>query len=493
MASKQTFFFYDLETSGTNPKEDRIMQFAGQRTTLDLKPIGEPINLLVKMSDDTLPQPKAIQVTGITPQSTQADGLTEAELCRFLMEEVFVPGTISLGYNTIRFDDEFMRYLFWRNFYDPYVWQWQDGRGRWDMLDVVRMTRALRPDGIKWPVRDDGKITNKLDMLTVANNIEHSNAHDAMADVEATIAIAKLIKNKQPQLFDYLFSIRGKKNVQKRVNLENKQTFVYSSGRYGTEHNFTTIAFPLTAGRNGNVLVYDLRYDLQDISRNNETGVLEGTEGCAPVVTGRSPFLFASVVTDCESLPKSPVSLYPIIKELQYNRCPAVAPVGVLKTEEDWKRIDLDKATIEKNLKTLLAHPEFAEQIRLQHEEQKDWPAPIDAESALYDGFLNDADRIRCNAVRNAGAEQLADFEPDFTDERLPELFLHYKARNFAHSLSEHEVSEWEKYRLTRLGRQSKSYLKTIKKLVDQGELKDSIAEDLILWYQSICPSGYEE
>lgn len=159
----ESFFFYDLETSGLNPRTDRIMQFAGIRTDLDFHTIGEPINLLVQLSDDTLPSPDAIMVTGITPHQTRTDGITEREFARFFTEEVATPGTTIIGYNSVRFDDEFIRNALWRNFYEPYTWQWQDGRSRWDVLDVVRLTRALRPDGINWPVTSEGKPTNRLE------------------------------------------------------------------------------------------------------------------------------------------------------------------------------------------------------------------------------------------------------------------------------------------------------------------------------------------
>ena len=154
------------------------MQFAGQRTTLDLEPIGEPVNILVKMTNDALPSPSAIAVTGITPQQTLMDGITEAEFCKYIIEEIFTPGTIAVGYNTVRFDDEFMRAILWRNFYDPYEWQWKDGRSRWDMLDVVRLTRALRPEDINWPFRDDGTPTNRLELITKLNGLEHAHAHE---------------------------------------------------------------------------------------------------------------------------------------------------------------------------------------------------------------------------------------------------------------------------------------------------------------------------
>ena len=106
-----SFFFYDLETSGFNPRSARIMQFAGQRTDMDLKPIGEPVNCLIKLTPDVLPGPDAILVTGITPQKTLADGMTEAEFLRIFYEDVVKPDTIFTGFNNVRFDDEFMRFL----------------------------------------------------------------------------------------------------------------------------------------------------------------------------------------------------------------------------------------------------------------------------------------------------------------------------------------------------------------------------------------------
>ena len=284
----KTLFFYDLETSGLRPREDRIMQFAGQRTDMNLNPIGEPVNILVKMTNDALPSPGAINVTGITPQATLMDGVSEAEFCRYVTEEVFTPETVAVGYNTVRFDDEFMRACLWRNFYDSYEWEWKDGRSRWDMLDVVRLTRALRPEGIEWPFTPEGKPTNRLELLTKLNGVEHEHAHDALSDVYATIAVARLIRDKQPKLFDYLYRMRGKREVQKLVNLENPQPFVYASGRYANEFNKTTVAVPIAPGRNGNVLVYDLRYNLEELNKqSSSTFSSAGLEDSGTSYTGQ--------------------------------------------------------------------------------------------------------------------------------------------------------------------------------------------------------------
>jgi len=499
--NKPTFFFYDLETSGLSARDDRIMQFAGQRTDLDLNPIGDPINILVKLPNDTLPSPGAIMVTKITPQQTQADGLTEAEFCDFLEQEVFTKNTCAVGYNSIRFDDEFIRHLFWRNFRDPYTWQWKDGRSRWDLLDVVRLTRALRPDGIKWPTQEieveekdkDGKPTgkkkkvisetNRLELITKLNGITHAHAHDAMSDVEALIDVTRLIKEKQPKLYDYLYTMRDKKQVAKLVNLEDKRPFVYASGRYSGEHHKTTVAFPLTAGRNHNIVVFDLRQNVEDLLKKGDES-----------------------------------SFFPTVKELCLNKCPAVSPIGVLDiestetfpsdsgkkplTQTGWQRIGLDQETVKKNLDILLKHPDFAERIRTLIEKRSEYPSAPDPEGNLYDGFLNSHDNILCEAVRNADENRLADFHPEFNDERLPDLLLHYKAKNFPKSLSKDEESKWEEYRLARLNRQLPSFAKQMEEMQKalaagketnaQGQKIDPfILEELSLWHQSLQPEDY--
>lgn len=471
----QTFFFYDLETSGLNPRSDRVMQFAGQRTDMDLNPVGDPINVLVKLNDDTLPSPEAVMVTGITPQSTQADGYTEAEFAQFLYDEVFTEDTITVGFNSIRFDDEFIRYLFWRTFRDPYVWAWKDGRSRWDILDVVRITRALRPEGIEWPVDDEGRATNRLEFITKINGIVHTKAHDALSDVEALIDVSKILKTKQPKLFDYLLSMRDKKAVQKLVNLDDKQPFVYTSGRYSAEFDKTTIAFPLTSAPNSNVVVYDLRHDPTSFVAMSQDELAKK--------------MFASWD---ERKSEGFVSLP--VKTLQYNRCPAVAPVGVLEQEDGWDKIKLDIETIEKHKKVLLEHPEFAEKIRSLAEKRPEFPGGKDVESKLYDGFLNGPDAIRVESVRNADMSELADFHPNFTDERLDSLLLHYKARNFPRSMSEDEMKAWESWRTERLAQQLPPYMAALQRIAKSADdEKRFLLEELQLWAEAIMPANDAE
>lgn len=467
----ETFFFYDLETSGLSARDDRIMQFAGQRTDMDFKPLGEPVNILIRLSDDVLPSPEALLVTGITPQQTVADGYSEAEFAKMLVDEIFTPETIAIGFNSIRFDDEFVRHFLWRNFYDPYEWSWKDGRSRWDILDVVRMTRALRPDGIVWPVDDKGNPTNRLELLTKENGVDHYKAHDALSDVMATIAVAKLISEKQPQLFHYLLKLRNKKEVMKLVNLDEKKPFVYTSGRYEGEHDKTTVAFPLTSGKNGNVVVYDLRYDP------------------TPLVSLSPKELADRLYASWEERQKDDFVKLPV-KELQYNRAPAVAPLGVLEQGGGWERIHLNMATIEANRKILLAAPHFAENIRALFEKKKEYPVSPDPEAQLYDGFVNDRDRIRVESVRNATERELVDFHPSFDDERLAPLLLHYKARNYPRSLSEDETIQWESWRSERLRARLPVFLKSLQAAFSRSnDTQRFIIEELQLWAESIIPA----
>lgn len=468
----KTFFFYDLETSGLNPREARVMQFAGIRTDMELKQIGESYNILVKLNDDVLPSPEALMVTGITPQQTINDGISEAEFSKILATEIFAPETTVVGFNNIRFDDEFIRHLFWRNFYDPYEWSWKDGRSRWDLLDVVRMTRALRPEGIEWPVDDKGAATNRLELITKANGLNHIKAHDALSDVEALIAVTKLIKDKQPQLYEYLLKMRDKNEIKKLVNLDYKQPFVYVSGRFEAEFNKATIAFPLTTGKNGNVVIYDLRYDPTSFVKLNQKELAK-------------KFYATWEERQEEDFEKIPV------KEIQYNRAPAVAPLGVLSQGDGWKKISLNEDTITKHKTILLSHPEFAENIRSIFENREEFKKSINPEAQLYDSFVSDIDKVRVEAVRNANERQLADFHPNFVDERLPELLLHYKARNFPNSLAEDEAAAWENWRSQKIAKDLPSFMKSLQKLakITSDESKLFILQELQLWAESVAPA----
>lgn len=453
------------------------MQFAGQRTDLNLKPIGEPENLFIKMTPDVLPDPDAILITGITPQSTMVEGLTEAEFLQYFTEQIATPGTIFLGYNTVRFDDEFMRCLHYRNFYDAYEWQWQDGKSRWDLLDVVRMTRALRPEGIEWPFNAEGKATNRLELLTALNKLNHEHAHDALSDVYATIEIANLIRNKQTKLFDYLMTMRDKRKVAELVDTE--QPFIYTSGQYPSEFEKTAVVVKICdhPKRQG-ALVYDLRHDPSKYKDMTAAELAEAWKWKKDATEERLP-----------------------IKVLQYNKCPAVAPLGVLD-EKSQERLKIDLKQVKKHQALLMQMPELEEKLCqavdiLDEGLQTTLLAgERHVDGQLYDGFFGNQDKQGMRVVRAAKPEELGDLNLNFQDNRLTELLPLYKARNFPRSLSTEERTQWDAFCKKQLldgGQHSRMarYLKRLQEVAAKEDLtghQQYIIEELKLYAESIMP-----
>lgn len=477
-----SFFFYDLETSGFDPRQARIMQFAGQRTDMNLKPIGEPFNLYVKMTADVLPEPDAILVTGITPQKTIAEGLTEHEFTEIFHSQVATKDTIMVGFNSIRFDDEFIRYTNYRNFFDAYEWQWDQGRSRWDILDLVRMTRALKPDGIQWPFAPDGKPTNRLEYLAAVNKLNHVAAHDALSDVQATIDVAKLIKSRQPQLFDHLLKIRTKNEVRKIV--EAKKPFMYTSGRFPSQYLHTTpCIFLARSANNDYALVYDLRNDPE-------------------------PFLNMTVDELIEAWrydPETKTTLLPV-KTLKYNRAPAVLP-GVVQDEATLERLQLEINEVTENMQKLLAHPAgFAARLlkavkQLDEQRYQQQLTMVDnqltVEARLYDGFIGDADRELMRQVRAVAPQKLDEFRTKFQDKRLKSLMPLYKARNFPKLLDGDERLAWEKFcfdKLTAGGPESRmaKYFARLQELAETRTSKNDqyLLEELKLYGESVIPES---
>lgn len=453
------------------------MQFAAQRTDMNLNPVGEPFNYLIKLSDDVLPDPDAVLITGITPQATISEGLTEAEFLKIFTTEIALPDTIFTGFNSVRFDDEFMRFLHYRNFYDPYEWQWKEGRSRWDILDLVRMTRALRPEGIKWPYDSQGQSACRLTLLTAINGLDHDKAHDALNDVQATIALARLVRKKQPKLFGYLLSLRDKKSVKELVNKH--QTFVYTSGKYSGDCEKTTIVTSVAnhPKRDG-VLVYDLTVDPTPFLKMSPAELAEAWK-----------------YTKDETVRRVPV------KTLQFNRCPAIAPYAVMDNKTR-ARLQISAENLDKNLRLVRADNSFADKLlvaleMLDKQQQASWlQDDTEVDAKLYDGFFNDDDKHQMQFVRSAPSQKIKEMAPVFKDDRLKALWPLYKARNFPKLLSDEDRQTWEVFRQRKLlgGKQASraaKYFKRLSELISQSKITDEqryLLEELQLYGQSILP-----
>ena len=413
----QSYYWYDLETSGTEPRWDRIVQFAGLRTDVDLNEVGDEYCTYVHLPDDVLPDPDASLVTSLTPQLVRQQGISEWQALTRVNEIFSVPGTCVAGYNSLRFDDEFIRHGLYRTLMDPYTREWQNGNSRWDLIDLVRATGALRRDGIHWPADEEGLPVYRLEALAAANGLEHGQAHDAMSDVRATLALARLIKTKQPKLYDYYYAGRFKKQPRQVLEPYGARVCVHVSGMYPRHRfGFAPIVSLCRHPTNSNsIIVADLAEDVEILLEWSEERIREN--------------LFAS---DADTRPP--------LKEIRINRCPFVAPLAVLTAEnEEW--LNVDHRQIEKRMRRL-KKPGLVQKIQRVYAHNQP-PKAVDVDAALYEGFLNDEDRARCASFQSElKAERWVDL--DYRDKRLAPLVARLKARSFTERLDADERREWQ-------------------------------------------------
>ena len=455
-----TLFWHDYETTGVDPRRDRPLQFAGRRTTLDLEPVEEPVVLWCKPARDTLPQPEALLLTGITPQEADARGLRECDFADRIEEELARPGTCSVGYNSIRFDDEVTRHLFWRNLHDPYGREWRNGNSRWDLIDLARLACALRPEGLEWPERAPGVPSFRLEDLARANGLAHERAHEALSDVDATIGLARKLRAAQPRLYDFHFALRQKTRVEALLDWVRLEPVLHASSRYPAErHRGTAIVAPLMVvpGRRNEVVVFDLDGDPEPLLALDAEAILDR------LFTPR-----ADLPEGVERIP---------LKSVHTNRSPALAPLSVLRPE-DARRLGFDveaclarRDRLHAAIETIRAKLAVV-YTRIPRDSE-------DADSALYSGFMPDADLKLLPAARAAlRSPGPTDFDPArFQDPRLREIAWRYRARNAPEALDGMERQRWDTMVRARLtGASEATTIKHDDLATRVAELKNSLA-----------------
>ncbi|MDO8862493.1 exodeoxyribonuclease I [Haliea sp. E1-2-M8] len=432
-----SFYWHDYETFGTDPSRDRPVQFAGLRTDAELNVVGEPLVIYARPADDFLPHPQACLVTGISPQLALERGVPECEFIARIHAELAQPGTCGVGYNSLRFDDEFTRYTLYRNFFDPYAREWQQGNSRWDLIDLLRTAWALRPEGIEWPLREDGHASFRLEELTAANGIAHTAAHDALSDVEATIAMARLVRERQPRLYDYVLRSRDKRTVQAQLDIAGMKPVLHISGMFGAERFNTALMVPLAAhpDNRNEVICFDLSADpapLRDLS----------AEALRELLFARRDEL-------------APGQQRPGLKTVHTNRCPVLVPAKMADPAIA-ARIGLDGECCRRHLALLRQWREqdgagMTEKLQGVYQ-GRSFPPVSDPDRMLYSGgFFADQDRRTMDAVRAADPETLAQQSFAFADARLPEMLFRYRARNYPGTLAAAERAQWDEFRFQRI------------------------------------------
>ncbi|KZY70158.1 exodeoxyribonuclease I [Oleiphilus sp. HI0071] len=481
----QTIFWHDYETFGADPQRDRPCQFAGIRTDLELNVIDDPVTFYAKPTEDYLPAVQACLVTGITPQEAAQKGCSEAEFAARIQAQFTEPGTCVAGYNSVRFDDEVSRNLFYRNFFDPYEREWKNGNSRWDIIDVVRLTYALRPEGIEWPVGDDGKVSFRLEKLTEMNGIAHEAAHDAMSDVYATIALAKLIKDKQPKLYKHAFDLRTKAAVKSFFEQNGEQPFIHVSSKIPVAKGCCAMMYPLMPHpTNQNAIIcFDLRQHPSVLMNHSADQLRE--------------MIYAK--TQFDELGRV-LAERPAIKLVHLNKCPMVAPAAMIKVipEDRLKDWDLDLEVMREHLKLLRSSKESVMHVKEVFESDHDFATITDPDLMIYSGgFFSPKDKTELSRVQRLDANGLADYATSFEDARLDEMLFRYKARSFPDSLSSDEREKWLAYCQARLlgadhdCRNFSEFSKELKAAAAQtepGSRASQILEELQLYAESIYP-----
>lgn len=430
--SDTTFLWHDYETFGANPRFDRPAQFAGIRTDLDFNPVGDPVEWYCRPPTDQLPHPQACLITGITPQLADDRGLTEPDFIARVLDALGEPGTIGVGYNSLRFDDEVTRHTAWRNFHDPYAREWRHGCGRWDIIDMARLTYALRPDGITWPTRNDGAPSFRLEDLAAANDLAQSRAHDALSDVQSTIDLARLIRDRQPKLYDYVFGHRDKASARAMLDAETHTPVLHVSEKFPASQGCLSLIMPL-AGHPVNknaVICYDLRHDPSALIDLPAEDVHE------------------RLFTAADDLPDDVTRI--ALKGVHINKSPVLVPVKTLQPDQA-ARVGLDLDTCRAHYKQLVAAgPDLADKVSAVFA-MAEFDAPADPEQDLYGGFVTDDDRRLCDRVLAAAPADFDGLDLPFRDKRLHDLLLRYRARHHPDSLNDAERDEYRQWRANRL------------------------------------------
>ena len=428
-----TFYWHDYETWGTDPSIDRPSQFAGIRTDLDLNIIDKPMNIMCRPSLDCIPHAEACLITKILPQDAEKNGLKEKDFFLKIYNEMIKPNTCSLGFNSLRFDDEVTRYGLYRNFYDPYEREWKNNNSRWDIIDLVRLCYALRPDGINWPINTEGHVSFKLEDLTRKNNLTHDSAHDALSDVYATIAIAKLIKNTHPKLFNHVFNLRKKNNIKSILKIGSNTPLLNISSYYGKDNLNMSMILPIFENKKNKneVICIDLRYPTKNL-------------------------LDLSVQEICDGLYKknnNEIKIKIPIMSIHLNRCPILLTTKLLTQElADRALINIDQFNL--HLEKYKSSYGLKEKLENIIENREFIPRELDAEQRLYDGFIPYADQSLINKISSISSQELSkdisiqkkNREFIFEDDRLDDLLFRYRARNFEESLSSTEKKIWYEY-----------------------------------------------
>lgn len=446
MSNQKTFLFHDYETFGIDPRRDRASQFASIRTDEDFNIVEEPIMIYTKMQEDTLPSPIACMVTKITPSEVNEKGISEIDFIKRINKEMSVPNTCSLGYNTIQFDDEVTRNTLYRNLLDPYEREYRNGCTRWDIIDLVRMTVALYPETLKLGVRDN-KPSYRLEELSKVNGIIHEAAHDALSDVHATIGIAKIIKDKNPDLFNILYEKRNKTAIQNSI--DTGLPILIASSFFGLDKKYVDFIYPITMNPNNKNEYFCIKLS-------------KTVDEISQLVNNSADFTKDLLYSSNDELLEKGIKR-PGLHVLRVNKCPVLLTSDELKSLFDdesrmelYKNLNLDMKQIIDSYKYVKENKANIRNILLKVYAPMEYDKLIDPDIRIYDGFADNKDKKMFyffhQDLEKGGA--IRHLDKNFIDPRYPEMIFRIIARNrpdIFEKLDQSYKDKWHKHCYERL------------------------------------------
>lgn len=268
---KQTYLFYDIETTGLNKCFDQVLQFAAIRTDHQLNELSR-YEIQIKLNPDVIVSPAAL-ITHRIGIAEFSKGLSEYEAIQKIHALFNTPNTITVGYNSLGFDDEFLRFSFYRNLLSPYTHQYANNCGRIDIYPITLLYYLFKPNHLKWP-NNNGSVNLKLENLNAMNQFFQGQAHNAMVDVEVTLALARKLFEDQT-MWHYVIDYFQKKNDESRI--ANQTIGFLVNGKIGAESRY--IAPVLYLGQHlhyKNQLLY-LRLDDPNLIKTKQDKLKEST------------------------------------------------------------------------------------------------------------------------------------------------------------------------------------------------------------------------
>ena len=407
--NNMNYIFYDFETTGTNTRFDQFVQLGAIKTDAAFNELDR-FEIRCRLSDHIVPSPRALEVTGISPKQLTDPSLDSYYHAALKLHQKFTewsPATF-IGYNSISFDEEIMRQCFYQNLLPPYITN-TGGNKRSDALTMIKAVKSLAPNSIDFPINDKGKPILKLDQLAPINGFSHENAHDAIADVEATIFMTKLIHDRQPNLFYKLLDLGEKKNI--KTVIESNEICVLIQYYNGSVKTKFVCRLTTNPNNPSEILLFDLSFEPNEFEEQSADDIAKTFKRAKRpyqrIKLNRQPFLFS-----LDGLPKdTPLPHY----------------------DEKELKSKIEKLTLMSQLKM-----NAAEALKGLHPDRKGF---VELEDQVYDDFSSEQDIKLMNDFHLTPWEKRPNIVKKFEDKRFQGLATRILFAEYPSLLTKNERS----------------------------------------------------